>query len=580
MNTPIDRVLRYRIWMLLFFFLLISAVIISRLFFLQVVKYNFFKQKTVAQQQKTIKIMANRGTIYDRNHKVLATSVETLSIYATPKYIKNKEELAKTIAVALKKPYADVFKTINNDQFFVWLERKMDPEKANELKRMKLPGIGFVPEQKRVYPRKDYAAHLLGFVGVDDTGLSGIEQYYDKVLGGEPGQLIVERTPYGDEIYCGLRTVKPPIHGADLVLTIDEYIQFVAEKNLKNAIKQTKSKAGSIIVMDPKTGEILALACSPDFDPNDPGKSRALDRVNTTIQTVYEPGSTLKPLTLAGAYEEKSIDDATRIYNGVIFSVGNKKIVDYHAARALNLNTSFSPEDILTYSLNIGTAKIGLLLGKTKLFSCLKNFGLGAPTGIELSGESGGILRPVELWDKADDGRIPFGQGVAVTPIQLICAINALGNGGMLTKPALLQKIVKNNNKVIQENIFPQNRKRVVSASTAERILEMMRRSVDKGTGIAAKLVNYSVAGKTGTAEKADQFGGGYIANEYVASFVGLVPAHQPRFSILVVLDTPRIGEFGGTVAAPVFKNVAEAILYYWNVSPDRAKTLSSAFTQ
>ncbi|MFC1517702.1 peptidoglycan D,D-transpeptidase FtsI family protein [Candidatus Margulisiibacteriota bacterium] len=576
MSIDLQKQLRHRLWLMIFIFLLFFIGILTRLFYLQIVKYSFFKQKTVAQQQKSIKIPAKRGNILDRQGKLLATSIDTVSLYAAPKHIADKEALAEKIAPLLnKKPY-EIRNKIDNDLYFVWLERKLDPKVAQEIRKMDLPGIGFIDEQKRVYPHKAFAAHVLGFVGIDDIGLGGLEQSFDKELGGEPGELVVEKTPSGEEIYSSLRTLKPPAQGHQLQLTLDEFVQFTSEKELEKAIKQYQAKGGSIIVTIPYTGEILALACYPDFDPNLYFQAADKVRVNTTLQTVYEPGSTFKVITLAGAWNEGLIDESSKIINGRIFEVGGKKINDIHAEKTVNLYAPQSPIDILVYSLNIGTAKIGLMLGKEKLYHYSKEFGFGQPTGIELSGESGGIVRAPAEWAKADEGIIPFGQGIAVTPLQLITAINVIGNEGLLLKPTLIKKIYDKKGKIIQQPLIPKRRGRVITKKTAAAILEIMKESVDRGTGIAARIKGYSVAGKTGTAEKADPVKGGYIPNEYIASFIGLVPASDPKLSILVILDTPKKGIYGGTVAAPVFRNVAEATLRYLNVPPDREKVLAT----
>jgi cell division protein FtsI (penicillin-binding protein 3) len=573
MTLDLEKQTRRRIRVLMLFFLMLFLGISVRLFYLQIIRYGFFKEKTIAQQQKSIKLAANRGTIFDRNHKVLATSIETLSLYAAPKYIRDKNALAEKIAPLLKVPAATVLARITNDRYFVWLQRKMDPKAAEIIKQKNIPGIGFIPEQKRIYPRQAYAAHLLGFVGIDDIGLGGIEQFFDKDLGGEPGQLIVDKTPYGDEIYCGVRTIRQKVDGASIELTIDEFIQFTAEKALKKAVNEWKAKAGSIIVMDPRTGEVLAMACVPDFDPNDYSMVPGSFRINTTVQTVYEPGSTLKPLTLAAAYNEGTISDETRIFNGSTYKVDDKTINDYHAQKTMDLQTSFSPESILVYSLNIGITKIGQMLGKEKLYKYLTGFGLGRKTGIELPGESAGLLRSPAKWEKTDEAMIPFGQAVAVTPIQMITAVNVFANKGTMVKPTLVRRLLAANGKVIYENCPPHIGQQVIAPPIAEKVLKIMQEAVDQGTGIAARIPGYTVAGKTGTAEKAYSFGGGYIPNEYISSFVGLVPVEQPKLVILVVLDTPRRGEFGGVVAAPAFKEVAEAALYYMNIPPDRKRS-------
>lgn len=569
----LNKQFRYRLWLLIFIFFLISIGIVTRLFYLQIVNYNFFKQKSIAQQQKSIKIPAQRGNIYDRNGKLLATSIDTVSLYAAPNIIENKNYITEKIAPFLKKTPQDIFNKINNDQYFVWLERKLDPNLAKEIKELNLKGIGFINEKKRIYPRHNFAAHVLGFVGMDDIGLGGIEQYFDKELRGENGQLIVDKTPYGEEIYSGLRTLKPPEQGYHIELTLDEFIQFTAEKSLVKAIKKYKAKSGSIIVSNPKTGEILALACYPDFNPNLYYQVADGIRVNTTLQTVYEPGSTFKVVTLASAWNEGVINSQTTIYNGKVFEVGGEKISD-HANKAVNLNAPQKPKDILVYSLNIGTAKIGLMLGKEKFYRYIREFGFGQPTNIELAGESGGILQPASEWAKSDEGIIPFGQSIAVTPLQLINAINVIGNNGTLLKPTLVKKIYNIKGKTIQETILPQKRYRVISSKTAKEILDMLTEAIDRGTGIMARIKGYSVAGKTGTAEKPNPVGKGYLPNQYIASFVGLVPAVNPKISILVILDTPRKGIYGGVVAAPAFKEVAEATLQYLSIPPDRERKL------
>ncbi|HXC62164.1 MAG TPA: penicillin-binding protein 2, partial [Nitrospiria bacterium] len=518
----------------------------------------------------SIFLEGERGTIYDRRGRVLATNLEVPSIYAVPTSIQGSDQVGLELARVLKSDLTSVKRRLREDRNFVWIARKVTPERAKAVSDLKIDGIGFVMESQRFYPNRHLMGHLLGFAGMDNQGLEGVELAYDSYLRGEKGLLWMERDALGETIFpSGLGHVAPS-RGRDIVLTIDEVIQYITEQELDRVVQQVSAVSGSIIVMNPKTGEILAMAVRPEFNPNILSRHDPSEWRNRAITDLYEPGSTFKIVTAATALEEKLVTPAERINcEEGSFQIGGEVFHDPVKEGVLTFS------EVIQRSSNIGTIKIGTRLGAERLYQYAKTFGFGEKTGIDLLGETAGTLRSPHNWSKRSLASIAIGQEVAVTPIQLITAASAVANGGQLMRPYLVSKITEHDGPVIQ-TIVPELRRRVISQETARQLTQILEGVTRKGgTGEKAALETYSVAGKTGTAQKADSKTKAYSSDRFVSSFVGFVPAEDPEIAILVVVDEPKGVSWGGSVAAPVFKNVAEqTLLYLGRVSPIQERKL------
>jgi cell division protein FtsI (penicillin-binding protein 3) len=541
-----------------------------RLFTLQVLQHGELEKRAIRQHQRSIFLEGERGTIYDRRGRVLATNLEVPSIYAVPTSIQGSDQVGLELARVLKSDLTSVKRRLREDRNFVWIARKVTPERAKAVSDLKIDGIGFVMESQRFYPNRHLMGHLLGFAGMDNQGLEGVELAYDSYLRGEKGLLWMERDALGETIFpSGLGHVAPS-RGRDIVLTIDEVIQYITEQELDRVVQQVSAVSGSIIVMNPKTGEILAMAVRPEFNPNILSRHDPSEWRNRAITDLYEPGSTFKIVTAATALEEKLVTPAERINcEEGSFQIGGEVFHDPVKEGVLTFS------EVIQRSSNIGTIKIGTRLGAERLYQYAKTFGFGEKTGIDLLGETAGTLRSPHNWSKRSLASIAIGQEVAVTPIQLITAASAVANGGQLMRPYLVSKITEHDGPVIQ-TIVPELRRRVISQETARQLTQILEGVTRKGgTGEKAALETYSVAGKTGTAQKADSKTKAYSSDRFVSSFVGFVPAEDPEIAILVVVDEPKGVSWGGSVAAPVFKNVAEqTLLYLGRVSPIQERKL------
>ncbi|MBN1473796.1 MAG: transpeptidase family protein, partial [Syntrophaceae bacterium] len=518
--------------------------------------------KTIAARQHSasLQMQPDRGIIYDRNGEKLAISVMTDSVCADPSKVTNAAAASAKIAKVLNLDRKIVQQKISTQKNFTWIARRISPEQAAEIQSVSIEGIFLIKEPKRFYPNGQLAAHLLGFVGDDNTGLEGLEYKYDDVLLEKPESLAWVRDAKGKKLF--LRAEKNEAENKqalNVVLTIDNRIQYLVETHLKEAVTLRGAKGGIAIVMNPKTGEILALANEKGFDPNNiKGLSPSVWR-NSAIIDVFDPGSTFKPFLVAAALEEKKVKETDRIFcedgsytvDDRTFREANKKRYGYLSVR-----------DVLKYSSNIGSAKIARKLGREKYHRYIENFGFGAKTGIELPGESSGILRPAQNWTKVDTASIAFGQGISVTAIQLISAMSAIANKGVLMKPYIVRGLTdKENNPVKMQT--PEVVRQVISEGTAKRMSKILTGVVasNDGTGKNAHIANVAVAGKTGTAQKFDFASNTYSSEKVRTSFMGFFPADDPQVAILVVLDEPQTDKWGGVAAAPVFKNISEQIL-------------------
>ncbi|MDD4861848.1 MAG: penicillin-binding protein [Smithellaceae bacterium] len=552
--------LKFRLASILAIFLILFIALLSRAFQLQVLSGEKLKHLAQRQHITTLPIHSERGMIYDRNGEKLAMSVLADSVCADPTRIADPAKVSRQISPILNLDPSAVFKKISEPKSFCWLARKISSQQAAQVEAANIEGIFLIKEPKRFYPNGPLAAHLIGFSGFDAEGLEGLEKKYDKYLKGTPEKLTWARDAKGKKLFLHVEH-NPSIKSgsANLVLTIDYRIQYLVETHLKEAVLDKGAKGGVAIVMDPKTGEILALANEKGFNPNNiKGLTSEIWR-NRAITDSFDPGSTFKPFLVAAALEEKIVKESDRFYceNGH-YTVANRVIREANRKRHGYLPV----RDILKYSSNIGSAKIAEKLGRDKFYAYIKNFGFGSKTGVDLIGESSGLLRPAKHWTRVDTANVGFGQGISVTAIQLITAMSAIANGGVLMKPYMVRGFTDKSNHPIKM-FAPETVRRVVSPETARRMTAMLTQVVgaEDGTGKRAHIVNVAVAGKTGTAQKFDFKRGVYSSEKVRTSFIGFFPSDNPQVAILVMLDEPQRDKWGGVAAAPVFKNIGEQIL-------------------
>ncbi len=547
------------------FGLLFMAVSVQA-FKLQILQHENMVKKAERQHQHVVPLTPGRGAIMDRNGNNLAVSVEMHSCYAEHRNIEDVEGTAAVLAPFLEMPAQEIAKKINGARNFVWLARRLPPEKAVQIKNLKLRGIGFAPETKRFYPNSEIAAHVVGFTGLDPSGLDGVELKYDSVILGNTGYLVTERDALGRDIAPKTELVKSSSPGKNIVLTLDKNIQYIAEKELSKAVVSSGAKNGMVVVMESDTGRVLAMANYPTFNPNSYFRYSPANLRNRVVADSFEPGSTFKTFLIAAALEEKLVRpaDALNCENGS-YTIANHTIHDTHRYGRLSVS------DILKYSSNIGAAKIGFKLGNERLARYLQSFGFGERTGIDLPGESPGNTRSKQRWYGIDLATISFGQGVTVSAVQLTAAMSAIANGGTLMKPYVVESILDDGGNVVQK-FGPQALRRVISSDTAQKVAKMMEGvTAEGGTGTNAAVEGFRVAGKTGTAQKADPVTHRYSASKRTGSFIGFIPADRPRLTILVVIDEPKTSPYGGVVAAPAFHSIALNSLAYLKVVPQKA---------
>ena len=548
------------------FVLILFAMVAAKALDLQILDRDRAFQLARKQHQGSSTLLPRRGTILDRNNKDLAVNVEVKSVFANPYAVKEPTELSKTLSTKLDMAEKTTISRLSSKASFVWLKRLVDPEVSTELESMKLEGVGFIEEPKRVYPNGHLMGQVLGFTNIDSTGIEGIEYRYDDLLIGRPGKITLKKDAYGRKIINNPDIVEDfgdeNISGHEIVLTIDAQIQHIVERELKEGIEQMNGEKGMAIVLNPETGEVLAMASYPFLDPNDYRKYPLENRRNLPIWYTYEPGSTMKVFLASAALQEGKATPETQFFceNGRR-KIGGRTIKDVKSYGTLTL------ADVIRVSSNIGASKIGELLGKETYYSYLKKFGFGDKTGIDLPGESGGLLYSPKHWGKIELATISFGQGVSVTALQLASALSAIANGGYLMKPHLVKKITGPDGTVIREN-EPEVVNRVLSYDTAASVTRIMERVVEEGTGKKAAIPGYKVAGKTGTAQIPDPVNGGYYSDRYIASFIGFVPSDDPKLTMVVVVEAPKKLTHGGSVAAPIFRQIAEKVLFHLGISP------------
>jgi cell division protein FtsI/penicillin-binding protein 2 len=538
------------------------VVIGARLAYLQTSQHEWLTKRARAQQLDVEPQAAARGLILDRQGRELARSVDVDSFFADPREIENVEGAADALAHVLNIDKTGLAARLQEAKAtrrgFVWLARRVGEEQARAVGELKLKGVYSVEEQKRRYPNGALAAHVLGFVGLDARGLAGVEQVYDAALTGEPGQLVVD----ADAKRRGFESEgSNPRDGQTIVLTIDQTVQYIVERELAAVVERTHAKSAAAVVLDPRTGELLALANAPAFDPNEAGGASLEARRNDALQNIYEPGSTFKVVAYSAAIEEKLIKPDDRIdCPGTINVFG--RIVHDHARGSLTAT------EALAKSSNVAAIKLGMKVGNSRMYEYIRRFGFGSKTGVELPGETRGLVRDVSKWQPSSIGSVAIGQEVGVTPVQMAGAYAAIANDGVRVSPHLVRETRDAEGKVV-EQAEPESH-RVVSAETARTLRGMMEMVTLKGTARAAQLEGYTAAGKTGTAQKIDPRTRAYSATKYVASFVGFAPVESPAAVIIVMVDEPVGAHHGGDVAAPVFSEVANQILPYLDVKPDQ----------
>jgi len=573
MNGDREKWTRIRIIIIGGFFALLFAAVSAQAFKLQILKHGDMVKRAERQHLREVPLTPARGVIMDCNANNLAVSLEMYSCYAERRNMEDIDRTAVLLAPLLGRPAREIAKKIKKAKNFTWLSRRLPPEKAEKIKALKLKGIGFAAETKRYYPNSEVAAHVIGFTGIDPSGLDGVELRYDSVILGNIGYLVTERDALGRDIAPKAEVVKNPSAGKNVVLTLDKNIQYIAERELGKAVISSKAKSGVAIVMEPHTGKVLAMANYPTFNPNSFYRYSHANLRNRAVVDSFEPGSTFKTFLIAAALEEKLVkpSDVFNCENGS-YSIGRHTVHDTHKYGHISVS------DILKYSSNIGAAKIGFKLGNERLARHLRNFGFGAKTGIDLPSESPGLIRDNQRWYAVDLATISFGQGISASPIQLAAAISSIANGGHLMKPYIVERIVDDNGNVDQK-FEPQVVRRVISADTAWKVTQMMETvTAPGGTGLNAAVDGFRVAGKTGTAQKADPVTHRYSASKRTGSFVGFVPADNPKLTILVIIDEPRTSSYGGVIAAPAFRGIAHNALAYLKV-PSQKGTLKKSET-
>jgi cell division protein FtsI (penicillin-binding protein 3) len=554
------RMANRRIRLLLLVFILVFAGALGRAMWLQGVKAQSLGRLASKQYREVVKIPARRGTLYDRTGSPLALGEQATTVYANPKQVRDPQVVATAAGHALGLDPDRLYGELTDrSKGFVYVERQADADRAARLERRKLKGLGFYPEERRAYPQRRVASSVLGYAGVDNKGLAGLEVQLDHVLSGHAGERTIVKDPLGRAI--DVMSSRPARDGRDVFLTIDHTIQANAESVLESAVAKWHAKDASAIVMDPHTGAVLAMANAPGFDANRyPSVGQARQR-NRAVTDTYEPGSTFKVVTVGGVLSEGLVSPSTSFTLPYEIHVADRVIHDAEPRGTV----VYTVADILAHSSNVGAITLAEMLGKDRLLDWISRFGFGRKTGIGFPGETPGIVLPGDQWSGSTIGNVPIGHGIAVTPVQMTAAYAAVANHGIAVRPHLVDHV--------QGRRRPRfARHRVISAYVARELVQMLRDVVIEGTGTLATVPGYEVAGKTGTAAKPDPWGG-YSTSRYVASFVGMVPATRPRLVILVTVDEPQGAIWGGVVAAPVFQEIAKFDLQYLEVPPDAPRS-------
>ncbi|WP_110953226.1 peptidoglycan D,D-transpeptidase FtsI family protein [Anaerosinus massiliensis] len=551
--------IRKRLAVVLIFVMVIMGALSCRLGYLQLYQSHWLNESAIDQRVRNIPIEARRGDIYDRNGQKLAVSISIESVYAIPAEIHDVEKTAANLAAILNLDQNKLANKLKKRQAFTWIARKITEEQAENVKKADLEGIGLTEEGERYYPNDNIAAHVLGFTGLDSQGLDGVELTFDQYLRGNRGSIVIEYDAKGREIPYAMHRYIAPQVGNDVYLTIDIVIQQIVERELDKVMQDTKAKAATIIAMDPYTGEVLALANRPDYNPNKFAEYAPKNWRNAAISNAFEPGSTFKILTTAAALGEEIVNVNERFFDSGAIEVQGRTIHCWkHGGHG-----SQTFKEVVENSCNTGFVTVGLRLGAENFYKYLNAFGLGKTTGIDLPGEAKGILIKESKVTPINIATMAMGQSVAVTPIQLINAVCAITNGGMHLKPQIVREI-KNKDGSMVQSFEKEELGQVLSPQVSTQVKEILESVVENGTGKNAFVEGYRTGGKTGTAQKVGQ--GGYMPGKYIASFIGFAPADKPKIVFMVAIDEPEGIYYGGQIAAPVFKNAMQDVFRYLKI--------------
>lgn len=560
MEKGIQRQVRIRIISVAFVLLFCGGAIMARLYYLQVVDHEKLASRAASQIHEEIRIAPKRGDISDRHGRKLAVNVEVDSVFGVPSRVEDPRRTAKILSQATGVRRDFLLRELKKDRPFVWLARRISPSRVSQVKALDLKGIGFLQENRRYYPQRQLAAQLVGLAGIDNQGLEGVELHYDDFLLRDAVWLVAEKDAYGRDILLSGPTPEALKGGAEVRLTIDEVIQHIAQKELARGVKEAGAKGGCIVILEPRTGEVLAMANLPFFNPNNFQSYGPRYFRNRAVSDLVEPGSILKPVLLAAALEEKAVTLRTLFFceNGTMSFMG-RILHDVHPHGYLDA------QGVITNSSNIGATKIAQKLGPEKYHHYLREFGFGQKTGIDLPGEAEGLLRSVPEWSGLSISALAIGQEISVTPLQMAVAYAALVNGGALMKPFAVEAVIGDDGAPLRRR-SPSKVRNVLSAETSRLVRSTLRKVVTSGTGVDASVEGYSVGGKTGTAQKYDSRLKSYSSKRYLASFTGYAPHEDPRLVVVVMIDEPKETIWGGSVAGPVFRRVVGRVLRYMNV--------------
>jgi cell division protein FtsI (penicillin-binding protein 3) len=550
-----------RLYLFTFFLGLWAVGICGRLIYLQIIQYGDFTQRAAKQQQRTVDVTPRRGIIYDRNGQEMAMSVMVDSVFAVPGEVPDQAMTASILARVLKADPHELLARMKAQRNFAWIARKIDGDTSARIRAMNLKGIYFQQEPKRFYPKRELSAQVLGFVGLDDEGLGGIERAFDEQLRGTPGKMVISLDARRKSLGSIERQPEP---GENVILTIDEKIQYIVETEIDQAMEDTHAAAATIVVQNPKTGEILALANRPTFNPNRAKEITPAAMKNRAVSDIYEPGSVFKTVTYSSVFEDHlaKIDEIVDCNPGFIY-VGGIRIRDAHHIGVVPLDKAYAE------SSDVAAVKMGLRLGPDRFYKYIRDYGFGQQTGIELPGETKGLVKPPSRWSAASIGAMSIGQEVGVTPLQLASMMSSIANDGTYTPPRIVAGVTPPSNQYQQVVFRPPQQHRVVSTMTAAMMKKMLEEVVLFGTGRRAILNGYTSAGKTGTAQKVDPATGRYSKTDYVGTFAGFAPVNNPAATIVVSLDSAKGLHQGGQVSAPVFARIAQKVLAYMNVPHD-----------
>lgn len=543
----------------LFCFLGLLFLFLGQIIFFQFSRSSFLLRLAAKQHTYYLELEPQRGAIYDRNMRPLAVNVATFSLFAVPPEVKNKEETIEKLNMLVGADKDFILERLSRSKNFVWLMRKLDWRDMEKIKALNIAGLYFIKESKRSYPNSTLASQLIGFAGLDNVGLDGLELYYDSYLKGTSGWTFVLRDAKRRDLALS-DVLQPPVDGASLVLTIDQVVQYIAEREIDKIFQKYRAKGATIVVLDVKTGEVLAIANRPTYDLNEPSRFSLESRRNRAVTDYFEPGSVFKIVTATAALEGGKVSPKDKFFceNGE-YRVANHTLHDVHPYGWLTFS------EVISQSSNIGTTKVAQKIGPESVYKFARLFGIGSLTSVGLPGEVSGVLKPVSNWSKTSIGAVPIGQEVCVTTLQLACAIAAIANGGTYMKPFIVRAIIDKKGEVIK-TFEPKESHRVMSKETSNKMRQILAGVVENGTGKLAKSNLFRLAGKTGTGQKVES-NGTYSHSKFVASFIGFAPVEDPQIAIAVIVDEPRPYYYGGVVSAPAFKLVAEEVLKYRQTS-------------